>query len=174
MYFKDTRKSENEISGIVEVEVVMLNINHKHNKELLEKCTPLYEYSFFVARIRFYVNKFEKEGKEYTLEDIVELAISDLPKNFKILEFLLIHKAEVKGMCLFEYDEERHMRGEREEGRAEGLAQGREEGRAQERIKMLIELVNEGTYTVEQASKKANMTVKEFKKILADDAASQA
>ena len=64
-------------------------------------------------------------------------------------------------MCLFEYDEERHMREEREEGR--------EEGRAQERMRLLIELVKEGTYTVEQASKKANMTEEEFKKILSED-----
>ena len=57
-------------------------------------------------------------------------------------------------MCLFEYDEERHMRGEREIGRKE------------ERIRMLVELVEEGTYTMEQASKKANMTKEEFEKIL--------
>ena len=60
-------------------------------------------------------------------------------------------------MFLFEYDEKKAMAAEREEGREE------------ERVRLLIELVKEGTYTVEQASKKANVSVEEFQKILAEN-----
>ena len=36
----------------VEVKVTMLNINYGHNKDLLDSCKPLHEYSWFVDRIR--------------------------------------------------------------------------------------------------------------------------
>ena len=162
MYFEDPDKIDNKTNLIVELEVEMININYGHNKELLEKCKPLFEYSFFVDRIRYHVNDFKKTGEEYTLEDAIEKAIKDLPEEFEILEFILKNREEVKAMCLFEYDEEWHIKHER----AEAKKEGREEGRKEERMRLLIELVKEGTYTVEQASKKANMTEEEFKKIL--------
>ena len=124
---------------------------------MLEKCKPLFEYSFFVDRIRYHVNDFKKTGEEYTLEDAIEKAIKDLPEEFEILEFILKNREEVKAMCLFEYDEEWHIKHERAEAKKEG------------RMRLLIELVKEGTYTVEQASKKADMTEEEFKKILGED-----
>ena len=55
MYFENTNKDEAE--GIVELEVIMINVNFGHNKRLLEQCKPLYEYSFFVDRIRFYADR---------------------------------------------------------------------------------------------------------------------
>ena len=38
----------------IELKVRMININRGHNAELLKKCRPLYEYSWFVAKIREY------------------------------------------------------------------------------------------------------------------------
>lgn len=38
--------------GDIEVVVLMININYGKNKELLEKCKPLDEYSWFVAEIK--------------------------------------------------------------------------------------------------------------------------
>ena len=64
----------------------------------------------------------------YTLEDAIDRAIKDLPKDFKILGFIMKNREEVKAMCLFEYDEERHMRQEREEGIEIGMKKGMEKG----------------------------------------------
>ena len=36
----------------IEVKVLMININYGHNKELLETCKPLLEYSWLINRIR--------------------------------------------------------------------------------------------------------------------------
>ena len=154
MFIENTEKGNEEISSIVELEVVMININYGHNKELLDKCKPLYEYSFFVNRIRANINEFEKEGKEYTLEDAVDRAIAELPKDFKILKFILIHRQEVKDMCLFEYDEERHMRGEREVGRKEGIE------------KTMLEMVRDGFLPEKEAAKRLGISVKELKEKL--------
>ena len=38
--------------GDIEVEVTILNINFGKNKELLDSCKPLYEYSWLIDTIR--------------------------------------------------------------------------------------------------------------------------
>ena len=48
----------------------------------------------------------------------------------------------------------------KEAGRGEGREEGREEGR----IEMLIQLVNDGDFTVEKAAAKVNMTSEDFLK----------
>ena len=123
MYFENT-KIKDKIEGIVELEVIMINVNFGHNKKLLEKCKPLYEYSFFVGRIRFHIDRIKEERGEYVLEEAIDRAIEDLPKDFKILKFILANRTEVKDMCLFEYDQEQAMKSEREEGRIEGRTEG--------------------------------------------------
>ena len=154
MYFENTKKAKEEISGIVELEVIMININYGHNKELLEKCSPLYEYSFFVDRIRFHIDAFKRCGKNFTLEDAINKAIEDLPKDFKILKFILANKAEVTDMCLFEYDEEKHMRSEREEGRKEGIE------------KNMLELLRDGLLEKKVVAEKLGISIADVEKKL--------
>jgi hypothetical protein len=50
-----------------------------------------------------------------------------MPDEFVIKTFLLENRAEVKSMFLTEYDEEKTLRLEREEGRQEGVDQNRVE-----------------------------------------------
>ena len=45
-------------------------------------------------------------------------------------DFLMKHRAEAKAMSIFEYDQEKHIRREREEAWEEGRASGLQEGRA--------------------------------------------
>ena len=75
---------------------------------------------FLVDRIRFHIDRIKEEREDYLLEEAIDMAIEELPKDFKILEFILANRAEVKDMCLFEYDERKAMEAEREEGKAEG------------------------------------------------------
>ena len=193
MYYKDANKIDNETGTIVELEVEMININYGHNKKLLERCEPLYEYSFFVDRIRFHINELKEEDKNYTLEDAIDRAIKDLPEDFKILGFIMKNREEVKAMCLFEYDEERHMRQEREEGieigmkkgmkkgmekgmkkgREEGIEigvkRGREEGIEQGREEGMLEMVRDGFLPIEEAAKRLGITADEVKTKLKDN-----
>jgi predicted transposase YdaD len=165
MYFENT-KLEKEIECIVELEVIMVNINYGYNKELLEKCTPLYEYSFFVDRIRFHIDKFEEDGKNYTLEEAIDKAIEELPKDFKILPFILKNRLEVKDMCLFEYDEEKHIEGEKAYAEAKGRAEGREEGREEGKEENMLELVHEGLLDKTVAAKKLGITLAQLEEKL--------
>ena len=156
----DSFDSESDI----EVVVTMINVNYGHNKELMEACKPLEEYAFFIDRVRMY----QKDSDN--LEEAIDKAVEDLPDNSMIKQFLMINKAEVKRMCITEYDEERTLNETREEGREEGRAEGREEGREegivegvkQGSLKTLIKLVAKGILTLSQAAEEADMTVAEF------------
>ena len=58
--------------------------------------------------------------------EAVEKAIDECIKNGIIAEFLRKNRAEVLRVSIFEYDEEEHMRQEREESRQEGFEEGEE------------------------------------------------
>ena len=62
-------------------------------------------------------------------------------------------------MCITEYNEEKNMADQWEDGRVEGRVEGREEGR----FELLIDLVKSGLLSEEIAAAKANLSVAEFK-----------
>ena len=104
----------------IEVIVTMLNINYGKNKILMEACEPLNEYAWLVDTIRKYQKNFKN------LEAAVDAAIRDMPDNFLIKKFLLLNKAEVKGMFLTEYDQEKVLEQERRDSLKQGIAQTNE------------------------------------------------
>ena len=122
----------------------MINVNYGYNQELMKACRPLEEYAFFVERIR--------TNQKYvdTLEEAVDKALMDMPEDSLIKSFLIANQAEVKMMCITEYDEERTLNEIKEEWLAEG------------KLITLIELVKEGILTLVDAAGKAGMTVSEF------------
>ena len=85
----------------IEVKVTMLNINYGMNAELMKACKPLEEYSWLVEAVRRY-QTIKKD-----IEQAVDCAISEMPDDFLIKKFLIANKAEVKGMLLTEWDQEK-------------------------------------------------------------------
>ena len=72
-------------------------------------------------------------------------------------------ESEVREMCnLSEGVLERGIQRGIEQGIKQGIEQGREQGRES----ALVELVNDGTITIEKAAEKAQMTVEEFKAVM--------
>ena len=96
--------------GDIEVIVTMLNINYGKNKALMAACEPLSEYAWLVESIR------ENQRTMKNLEAAIDAAIEEMPDEFVIKRFLLQNKAEVKGMFLTEYDQEKVLSQERQEG----------------------------------------------------------
>ena len=96
------------------------------NKELMERCRTLKEYSQYVACVRKY-----KETE--TLEDAVDHAVMECIRKGILRDFLQEQRAEVVAMSIFEYDEEEEKRklreAEFEYGREEGIKQGIEQER---------------------------------------------
>ena len=87
--------------GDIEVLVTMQNINYGKNKVLMEACEPLSEYAWLVEAIR--ANQLTMRN----LEAAIDAAIDEMPDEFVIKRFLLQNRAEVRGMFLTEYDQEK-------------------------------------------------------------------
>ena len=107
----------------LELQAVMLNISGDNNTGLKEACRTLKEYAIYTDKIRLY-------AKRMPLTDAVDRAIDECIREGVLEEFLRKHKAEAKEMSIFEYDQEKHMRQEREAAWEDGHAAGIEEGRA--------------------------------------------
>jgi len=135
------------VEADIEARVRMININYGRNEGLLSSCRPLREYAWFVDRIRA-----NQEGMG--IEEAVDRAIEGMPEDFAIRRFLIGHRAEVKDMCITEYNEAETLKMIREEGRE----QGREEGI----MELLKRQVMSGDMSAEKAAQYAGMTLEQF------------
>ena len=111
----------------LELKAELLNICGDNNRALKEACRTLREYAVFTDKMRKYAKTMDIEAAaERTIEECIQEDI--------LREFLTKHRAEVRTMSIFEYDQEKHMRQEREqaweEGREAGLAEGEAKGKA--------------------------------------------
>ena len=152
----------------LQVRVHMLNINYGRNEALLNACAPLRDYSFLIYRIRIHQNNGMEIG------DAVDLAVNELSDDSVIKPFIMKNRAEVKRMCITEYDEVKTMNMFREEGREEGYNEGRADGynsgrtdgynsgRTDGQLQSLVSLAEKRYITIEQAAEEAGMSVEEF------------
>ena len=136
----------------LELSAVMLNISGKHNQKLKEACTTLKEYAIYTDKVRKYAEEAE-------LPDAVERAIQECIAEGVLQDFLEKHRAEAKEMSIFEYDQEKHMRQEREEAWADGHSAGL----AEARLSMIIQMLKNGM-SAEDISRAAGATEEEIEK----------
>ncbi len=119
----------------------MLNINRGHNKELMERCRPLAEYSKFtdsVSRFRL----------DMGLPKAIEAAIWEMDDDSALKYLLERHKVEVENMLLTEYDEKEQL----ELMWRDGMNFGCKEG-----LELASILARQGRYDdIEKASKDPN------------------
>ena len=102
LYTVKTKEIQQELTA------VLLNINRNHNRELMEACRDLKDYAEYVARVRKY-------ARELPLSEAVERAITGCIQEGVLKEFLEKNRAEAKKMSIYEYDQEKHIRMERQE-----------------------------------------------------------
>lgn len=115
----EVEKIFQEASPDIEVTVRMININYGHNKNILNACKPLEEYAWFVAQIRKNIAA-SSDNSSNKAETAIDRAIREMPDDFEIKNFLISNRAEVKDMCLTEYNETETLELFRQEGRQEG------------------------------------------------------
>lgn len=83
-------------------------------------CKSLKDYSEYTRRVREY-------AEIRPLEEAVEQAITECIEEDILAEFLKQNRAEAKSVSIYEYDQEKHMRQERETFWEEGRVEGRGE-----------------------------------------------
>ena len=108
----------------IECNAVLLNINYGHNKELMQKCKRLEGYSILIAKIRVWISK----GKPK--EEAVNLAVDECIRENILADILEKHKAEATTMILEEYNEELHIKNEKEISFEDGFRQGTDQERS--------------------------------------------
>ncbi len=161
----------------IEVRVTMLNVNYGRNKALMDACQPLREYASFVSSVR------QKQAILNDFDAAVDAALNEMPEEsalrafmtanraevkrmciteYNEVKFMTANRAEVKRMCITEYNEVKTLADEREEGRMEGLMEGRTEGRVEGTLATLLSLVHKGLLSEERAAEEAHMSVAEF------------
>ncbi|MBQ8667536.1 MAG: hypothetical protein IJ526_11820 [Lachnospiraceae bacterium] len=101
----------------------MLNINYGHNRELLEKCRPLYEYAWTIETERRY-------SKQMSVRKAITKTLEDMPDSFVIKRFLVSNKAAYTDSFLTDYDEDLHIKNEKKISYDKGHAEGFSEGKA--------------------------------------------
>ena len=138
----------------LELQAVMLNISGDNNTGLKEACRTLKEYAI-------YTNKIRKYTKSMVLSDAVERAINECIAEGVLEEFLKKHKAEAKEMSIFEYDQEKHMKQEREAAWEDGHSAGIEEGRAAE-AKATAKRLSAMGMTIENIAKAVEASIEEI------------
>ena len=114
----ETEQEEPEL----ELAVTVYNINPGYNQALMDNCQLLKEYSQYVEQVRYHIKKMP-------LSEAVETAVNYCIRNGILSDFLLKNRAEAIEMCIFEFDEEKFLKNEREYAFQQGQNVGRELGR---------------------------------------------
>ena len=112
LLLSDLYSAEEERHSL-DLETVMLNVNVGHSPELLKSCKTLADYAEYTARVRKYAS-------EMPIEDAVERAVTECIREGILEDFLRKNRAEAKRMSIYEYDQARHIRQEREEAWEDG------------------------------------------------------
>ena len=110
-------------SLMLELVAKVININLPENHAILRKCRPLYEYSWFIQRIREYMRR----GQER--DTAVLQAVKDCEKEGILAEFVRKYGSEVVNMLFTQFNMDDALEVRYEEGREDGIEQGRKEGK---------------------------------------------
>ena len=141
-----TNDSNKDQEPCLELKALLININYGCNKEIMNKCQKLMEYSQLIALIRKHydelVEKYAKLGihksKKEIFAEAVSLAIEEAIRNNILKEILRNNKAEVTNMLLTEFDEKDYIEGVKEESERRGEQRGEKRG---EQFKMITQII---------------------------------
>ena len=138
----------------LELRVKVWNINLGNSEEIYKKSRTMHDYMIFVDKTRRY-------SEQYPLEEAIEQTVEECIREGVLRDFLQANRAEVKKMCLYEYDEEQQRKWDREEGRDEG----REEGREEEKRIMAERLLEQKLLPEEKIMEVVGFTVEEWNEV---------
>ena len=141
-----TNDSNKDQEPCLELKALLININYGCNKEIMNKCQKLMEYSQLIALIRKHydelVEKYAELGihksKKEIFAEAVSLAIEEAIRNNILKEILRNNKAEVTNMLLTEFDEKDYIEGVKEESERRGEQRGEKRG---EQFKMITQII---------------------------------
>jgi hypothetical protein len=142
---------EDDSKGCIELSVRIININHGHNQELMNKCKTLSDYAYFVAEIR-------ENLKTMELNEAVRKAVDTCIQKDILKDFLSEQKAEVITMSIYEYNEEYAKKALFEDGYDMGVT----DGAAKNLIKNIESAMQNFHIDLSRACEGLGVTVEEY------------
>ena len=121
LYLSDSYLEKTD-SPMLELKVNVININLPECHPLLSMCRPLYEYSWFIWRVREYLERGRNR------DEAIGAAMEDCVSQGIMTEFIRKHGSEVRNMLFGEFVLEDAKEVWEEEAREEGHEEGRKEG----------------------------------------------
>ena len=140
-----------------------MSIFHGYNESLNKKCKTLYDYCRFVNRV--------KDNLSAGIERNTAIAeASDWAISQNLLDgYFKERKAEVMGMILHEFDQEKYERTVRSEGYEDGfndgVAEGRENGARDNAISAARNLLQMNVLSPEQIAKALGLSLEEVQEL---------
>ena len=151
-------------TDVLECKATMININLDNSVDLIHKCKPLHDYSYFIDTVFQYQLLYD------TIEEAIDKAVDRCIEDGILSDFLITHKAEVTNMLLTEFNEEEYIDMVKAEsksegieiGKSEGIEIGKSEGIEIGKKKMILELINNHTITLEQGARLLGVSLDEL------------
>jgi len=122
--------------GCLECEVTMININYGHNRDLMDRCKRLEDYSYFIFRIR------EMLQQGLSRDRAINQAIDECIEENRLKDILMEQRSEVLGVLLSTFNKELYEQGLKDDAYQEGVKEGIKEGTSAG-IRNLIESLQE-------------------------------
>ncbi len=143
---------------MLELIVRVININLPVGHRLLEQCRPLYEYSWFIQRIKAYMSE------DRNLDRAITQTIRDCEKEGIMVDFVRKHGSEAVNMLFTQFNMEDALEVRYEEGVEDGemlklirqVSKKLQKGKSQPRIAEELEETSETVEKICQAIKDAN------------------
>ena len=110
-----------------EIQVEMININYGKS-DIIAKSQNLKGYSYFVYKVREYLEQNKDGSYDEKLDSAIASAISDCVKQNMLVDFFEKNGSEVMNMLFTEFDIDVAKTIWREEALEEGMEKGRAEG----------------------------------------------
>ena len=146
LYLKDAFPEG--VESDVQVRARLININSGHNKEMLEKCSALGDYSLLVSLIREYLDNAMLSAvsdSDEAMAMALSFAWKELPDGW-VKSYILQNRSEVVDMLLTEYNET--------EARESVYKAGDAHGKQEMLVSVLTTLMRVDSLTLEQAMDK--------------------
>ena len=137
--------------GCIECEARMLNINYGRNRDVMEKCRRLEEYSIFIATVR----KYKKEN--HSLKKAITLAIDECIENGILLDILTKERNEVLAVVLETFNKELYEKNLKADAYEEGL---------QDKLISQIKIKLSKGKSVEQIADELEESIEEIKQLI--------
>lgn len=143
---------------MLELLVKVININLPVGHDILKECQPLYEYSWFVQKVKEYTKKLPDR------DAAIEQAIRDCIQAGIFKEFVRKHGSEAVNMLFTQFNMEDAKKIWQEEAYEDGEEAGIQQGEKLKLLKLIQRKLQKGK-TVEQIAEELEESLENIKQI---------